>query len=165
MIVGEVSGGDFSGILGMLRSLAAPDLKPLGERIKVALVEGNRSGLLAGLDADGNPMAPLAESTIKRGRGGDGPPTVPESSSAALIERYQVGIDPMAGGGIRIRAGWSGIPQLDLLQSGTRHMPARRVIGVRPQTRLAIQAEVDAFASTLIGGRGRFGSLSGFGLL
>ena len=49
--------------------------------------------------------------------------------------------------------------------SGTRNMPARRVTGVRPETRSLIQNDVRDFAGTLVGGASRFGPLSGFGLL
>jgi hypothetical protein len=162
MLGGTIHGGDFSGLLGMLRRIAQPDLRPLAERIKQIIVEGNEQGLLAGLDADGKPFAPLADDTYARGRGGLGPALSPRFSASRFIDRFVVTIVPIPGGGLSIRASWPGVPEVEFHRTGTRHMPARNPVGIRPETTVKIQRAIDDFAQSLIGGRSRFGSTSGF---
>jgi hypothetical protein len=57
-------------IVAALDRLAAMDLRPLADRIKTRLVEGNAKGLEAGTDAHGNRLADLAESTLSDPRRG-----------------------------------------------------------------------------------------------
>jgi hypothetical protein len=165
MLGGTVNGGDFSGLLGMLKRLAQPDLRPLAEEIKRIVLEGNEAGLLAGLDADGVPFAELKDSTIEgrvRREGGYGPPLVPRFSASRLIDRFRVVVEPIAGGGFSIQGSWPGCPEVEFFRTGTVHMAKRNPVGIRPETSAKIQAAVDDFTRSLIGGQSRFGGTSGF---
>jgi hypothetical protein len=165
MLGGTISGGDFDGLLGMLQRLAQPDLRPLAERIRQIIIDGNEQGLLAGLDADGVPFAELRESTIEgrvRREGGFGPPLVPRNSASRLIDGFRVVVEPTSDGGFSIRGSWPGVPQVEFFRTGTKNMVRRNPVGIRPETSEKIQAAIDEFASSLIGGRSRFGPTSGF---
>jgi hypothetical protein len=99
VISGDVQGGDsLEELVRQLQTLEDPDMYELALDLKEVIVAGNREGLLAGLDADGVPMAELEESTIKRGRGGYGPPTIPRYSASQLIDRFRAEIMPSAQG-------------------------------------------------------------------
>jgi hypothetical protein len=165
MLGGTINGGNFDGLLGLLRRIAAPDLRPLAEEIKRIIVEGNEAGLLAGLDADGVPFAELRESTIEgrvRREGGYGPALIPRFSASRLIERFRVEILPTSDGGLSIRGSWPGVPEVEFFRTGTIHMAKRNPVGIRPETSEKIQEAIDDFARSLIGGRSRFGPTSGF---
>ncbi len=155
MLTGTVTNLDaLDRLLDKLREIRELDLSILAGRIKAIIEDGNREGLLAGTDATGAPMAPLAEATIKSRRGGFGPPTVPRYAASGLIDRFRVRVDPTATG-MKITAGWGGdVPQVRFFRSGTKHMPARNPIGFRPETRALIQAATEAFAREQAG---RFG--------
>ena len=150
MLDGDVH-GSLDGVLEQLRRLKDPDLRPLAREIAETLVEGNREGLLAGSDADGDAMAELADSTYGRGdRGGLGPPTIPRFSGSRLIDRFRARVEPNASGrGSVVRAGWDDAPEVKYLRSGTRHMPARNPVGIRPATRAEIQQLVNDLARRL----------------
>jgi hypothetical protein len=165
MIGGTISGGDFGGLLGMLQRLAQPDLRPLAERIRLIIIEGNEQGLLAGLDADGQPFVELRESTIEgrvRREGGFGPPLVPRNSASRLIDGFRVTVEPTSDGGFSIKGGWPGVPEVEFFRTGTRHMARRNPVGIRPETQTRIQEAINDFARSLVGGRSRFGPTSGF---
>lgn len=150
MLGGGIS-GDLDGILEQLRRLEDPDLRPLAEDVAKAIVDGNREGLIAGTDADGRPMVELADSTYKRGREGLGPPTVPRFSGSQLIDRFEVKVEPSSGGkGFRINCGWRGVPQVKYFKSGTKNMPARNPVGIRPETREKIRQIINDFARKMV---------------
>lgn len=163
MIRLKVSGGNFDPLIAMVGRMARPDLSPLAESIRDVMIADNRDGLLAGTDSFGDRMDDVEESTIRRGRGGFGPPTIPRFSASQLIDRFRVTIDPTSDGGFSIKGNWPGVPQVEFFRTGTVHMAARNPIGIRPDTRARIQQAIDEFASGLIGGRSRFGPTSGFG--
>jgi hypothetical protein len=151
VISGDITGGDsLEEIVRQLQTLEDPDLYPLALDLKEAIVEGNREGLLAGLDADGVPMAELKESTIRRGRGGFGPPTIPRYSGSQLIDRFRAEIQPTAEGGVRIKANWDGVPQVQFFKTGTRDMARRNPAGIRPATRERIGEIIAAFKKKLV---------------
>ena len=162
MLGGTIHGGDLGGVLGFLQRLAAPDLRPLAVEIRQIIVEGNEAGLLAGLDVDGKPFAPLADKTYEDRRGGLGPPLSPRFSGSRLIDRFKVEVEPIEGGGFSIKGSWPGVPEVELFRTGTRNMPARNPVGIRPETRAKIQVAVERFAERLVGGSSRFGGTSGF---
>jgi hypothetical protein len=147
--------GNLDEILAQLHRIQNPDLRPLAEQVAEVIVEGNRDGLLAGTDATGAPMAELADSTYRATgmarRGGLGPPTVPRFSASSLIDRFKVSVDTNSSGkGFVIKAGWIGVEQVKFFASGTKYMPARNPVGIRPETRVKIQTVVDNFAKNLV---------------
>lgn len=153
MISGDIQGGDsLEELVRQLQTLEDPDMYELALDLKEVIVAGNREGLLAGLDADGVEMAELEESTIKRGRGGYGPPTIPRYSASQLIDRFRVEIMPSAQGGVRLQAGWDGVPQVKYFNKpgGTKWMKQRRVSGIRPATRARIGEIIADFKKQLV---------------
>lgn len=150
MLDGSVTGlGSIDHILGRLRALGNPDVKPLAELIGGALIQGNRDGLLAGTDGMGRPLAPLSATTIQRW--GSHSPLLPNGENSPLIAGFTVQVETTPDGA-RITAGWNGVPELPQLRTGTATMPARDPVGIRPATRTAIQGIVSDFAKILIGG-------------
>jgi hypothetical protein len=151
VISGDIQGGDsLEELVRQLQTLEDPDMYELALDLKEVIVEGNREGLLAGLDADGVPMAELKESTIKRGRGGFGPPTIPRYSASQLIDRFRAEIGPTANGGVRIKAYWDGVPQVQFFKTGTRDMARRNPSGIRPATRERIGEIIADFKKQLV---------------
>lgn len=157
MIRLKVMGPNFEPLIEMLTNMAHPDLRPLAERVAPLMVEDNRRGMLAGTNADGSRAADLAESTIRRGRGGDGPPRVPRSEGSRFIADYAVEHQSAPDRELLI-GGWRSTPFVRFHSgpSGGRNannMPYRDPIGIRPEGMERIAAEVHDFAATLIGGR------------
>lgn len=152
MIQLRVLGGNFDPIIAMLDRMARPDLGPLAESLREIMIRDNREGLLAGTNADGSKAADLAESTIKRGRGGDGPPRVPRDASSRMIDDYRVEIQETDDRLVLI-GGWRTTPFVRFHQTGApkHNMPARDPVGIRPEGQDSIRKSLDDFASSLIG--------------
>lgn len=158
MISGKVSGeGSLDDLMRYIARFASPDLVPLSLDIKKAIEDGNREGLLAQTNGDGSRADDLRPSTIKRGRGGFGPPRVPRNSGSQLIDRFRVEVEPNSTGGFRLQAGWVGVPQALYFKTGTKnpgglgvHMVARNPCGIRPQTRARINELISNFKRKLI---------------
>jgi hypothetical protein len=148
----RVRGPNFEPLIEMLANMAHPDLRPLAERVAPLMVEDNRRGMLAGTDADGSTAVPPRESTIARGRGGDGPVRVPRSEGSRFVADYRVEHQSAPDRELLI-GGWRSTPFVRFFATGTRHMVARDPIGIRPEGMERIAAEVHDFAATLIGGR------------
>jgi hypothetical protein len=107
------------------------DLTPLADPVRRLFWEGNRAARLAGVDAEGRPFAPLAQSTLKR-RKGHGPPLAPEGEASKIITGYVVQVT--AGPGRLTFAGsWPDLDWIQYAADGTRHMPARDPLGFRRQ--------------------------------
>lgn len=151
MIRLKVSGPNFDDLAHRVELMAHPDLMPLAERIRPLMLADNRDGLLAGTDSFGDPMNDVEASTVKRGRGGDGPPLVPRYGASRAISDYRVRIEEGDGRTLLIGE-WPNSPFIHFHATGTRHMVARDPIGIRPEGVALIAAEVYDFASSLVGG-------------
>lgn len=146
-----IGGGDsLERLAQQLADLQDPDLMSLALDLRQAIIEGNEQGLLAGLDKDGVPFAPLKESTIKRGRGGFGPPLSPRYSASQLVDRLRVDIEPGGAAGVRVKASWPGVPQLRYFKTGTKYMARRNPAGIRPGTRARIGAIIANFRKQMV---------------
>lgn len=146
-----IGGGDsLERLAQQLADLQDPDLMSLALDLRQAIIEGNEQGLLAGLDKDGVPFAPLKESTIKRGRGGFGPPLSPRYSASQLVDRLRVDIEPGGAAGVRVKASWPGVTHLKYHKTGTRNMARRNPAGIRPGTRARIGAIIANFRKKMV---------------
>jgi hypothetical protein len=113
---------------------ASSRLSELAPQIEQILEEDNRTGLLAGSDRNGAPLAPLAQSTRKNRHRGPGGPLVPDGSSSRLITGYQVTVQQVTNG-LKIVGSWPGISFVKHIVSGGKHTPARDINGVRPASK------------------------------
>jgi hypothetical protein len=148
----KVSGDGFEPIVEMVDRLRRPDLMPLAIRVREIMIEDNREGLLAGTNADGSAAAELAESTIRRGRGGDGPPRTPRYAGSRMIADYDVEIQGAADRILNI-GGWRSTPWVHFHASGAprNNMPARDPIGIRPGGQDRIREAIGEFVRSLLG--------------
>lgn len=127
---------------------------PLGRRFveqaKRIVLDDNRDGLLRGLDKDGVRFAPLAESTL-RSRDGGGPPLSPHEASSRLIANA-VAIDYRYGGQVVVILKWVGDAAVWIRyhRTGTRNMPRRNPVGIRPAGRLRLKHAGEQFRRDLI---------------
>lgn len=117
----------------------------LSKEVARIIEEGNREGILAGTDAEGKPFADLAPSTIRRGRGGFGPPTAPRNSASQVIDRFRVVVEKGYGNEYVVRASWPGATHIRFFATGAKYRagseragqyrtPIRNVVGIRPAT-------------------------------
>jgi hypothetical protein len=109
--------------------------KPVQPTIERILVQGKKTQLLGGVDAKGKPFAKLAKSTLKR-RKGWGPPLSPRRAESRLPSRYAVFFQDSPNG-VRVSAGWLGLPWLKYHKTGTERMPKRDPGGFRAQDSVA----------------------------
>lgn len=153
MIRLKVSGANFDAIFRLIDVLAHPDLRPLAERVKQIMLDDNRNGLLAGLDSFGDAMEPVKQSTIKRGRGGDGPPLAPRYGASRAIADYRV--DIVEGDNRTLLIGtWPNSPFIHFhAGAGTKWMVARDPVDVRPAGQILIGEALADYAMGLVGGR------------
>lgn len=152
MIRLRVSGDNFDAITQLVDRLSHPDLTPLAERLREVMIRDNRDGLLAGTDSFGDPMTDLEPSTIKRGRGGGGPPLVPRGDASRAISDYDVTIE-QGDNRLLLIGGWPSTPFIHFHATGTRNMVSRDPVGIRPDGQEKIASAMHDFAATLIGGQ------------
>lgn len=152
MIRLRIKGGNFDPIIAMVDRLARPDLTPLVVRLREIMIQDNREGLLAGTNADGTRAADVKESTIRRGRGGDGPPRVPRGATSRMIADYDVDVQETGDRTLLIGM-WPNTPFVHFHATGApkNNMPARDPTGIRPDGQEQIRSALDAFAASLIG--------------
>lgn len=152
MIRIRIEGPNFDAINTLIDRMAHPDLMPLAQTLAGIMVRDNRDGLLAGTDSFGDPMAPVKESTIRRGRGGDGEPLNPRGAGSRAIADYRVDIEPTARGA-ELVGHWPGTPFIHFHATGTRDMISRDPVGIRPDGQEQIRVALHDFAASLIGGQ------------
>jgi hypothetical protein len=87
---------DLGEVIRHVDDLSRPDLTPLAETLRGIMIADNRDGLLAGTDANDAAMTPLEQSTIDRGRGGDGEPLVQRSEGSRAISDYRADVEAEA---------------------------------------------------------------------
>lgn len=150
MIRLKVMGDNFDPIYAMLDRMEHPPLGNLAMTLREIMIADNRDGLLAGLNASGDEAAPVTESTVRRGRGGDGPPRVPRGGSSRAIASYDVaitqGVDRLV-----LIGSWDNAPFVHFFDTGTVHMVAREMVGIRPSGQAQIVEAVDNFVAELVG--------------
>jgi len=138
---------------GLLRERVADmakrcgDLTPLAEPVRQRLIEGNREAILQGVSPDGNRVAPLKRSTIKRREGRSGPPRAPGFSNSRVITMYEVKV--IAGPQkLTFTGGWPDFePILGWLDKGTRKMVARPTMGFRQADLDWVRGEMKAYVT------------------
>jgi hypothetical protein len=126
---------------GILGRVDAPG--PVAGRIAEVLRDGKREHLLAGVDSQGVPFAPLARSTVADPRRRPGGPLVPGEAAADLIVHYRVDVT-IEPGRVTCSAGWP-FGFVRYLRSGTRKMPRRDPGGFRGQDRSGAMATLKEF--------------------
>jgi hypothetical protein len=136
--------GDLEGYLARLQGSLA-NLKPLGDDLAAIIVQGNERGILAGLDANDQPMAPVK---AQDGRPG-GPPLAPHGSASRVVTHFKADVQ-VTPGGLQIEAGWPDLPWLQFDVEGTSHNPARNIVGIRPDTMREIMTEIQVFTDRIL---------------
>lgn len=153
MIRLRVMGPNFEPIVALLDRLARPDLTPLAEDIRGIMLQDMRDMLLDGVNADGSRTDDVTEATIRRGRGGDGPPRVPRGAGSRAVTDYEV--EPQQSTDrILLIGGWRNTPFMHVLAGGRKDgtMPPRDMLGITPTGQGRIATATAGFARTLIGG-------------
>jgi hypothetical protein len=119
--------------------------------------EDNREGFLRGLDKDDIPFRALAERTIANRRSATGPadpfapPLVPARERSRAIANYRVTSIREGASSWVILGAWMnvlsdrGVAFLGFHASGTRYLPVRDFLGVRPGGRKRISAALSAW--------------------
>lgn len=151
MIRLRISGDNFDPIIRMVDRVSHPDLTPLAETLRGIMIRDNREGLLAGTDSFGDPMTALEPSTIKRGRGGDGPPLVPRGDASRAISDYRVEVEQEPGRMV-LTGLWPSTTFVHYHVTGTKYMVSRDPTGLRPDGQDRVRSALHDFAATLIGG-------------
>jgi hypothetical protein len=151
-MIGVTVVGDLGQLIRAIERITRPDLAPLGAEARRLMIQDNRNGLVTGRDRDGDRVAPLADSTLRRGRAGDGEALVPREDGSRMIAGYQVDMQESPDS-ILLVGSWPGVPFVRYHQSGTRFMPARNPVGIRPSTRGQLAAAIHDFALGLVGQR------------
>lgn len=119
-----------------------PDLSAAAPDVVRAVQEGNRRARLAGLDKNGQPLAPLKGTSLKH-REGSGEPLDPRGDGSRAVTNLVVIAEPFANS-LRLNVAYHGAGFLLYHARGqSRGAPVRDILGIDPQT----QAEVDALVS------------------
>ena len=149
VIHGTIGGGGVFGDLAQqVRRMANPDLRPLGEEIRLALVTGLTRQAKAGVDSQGRRLAPLAESTRSK-RGHDDEPLQHNGSPAFLDSlRVELAYDR---GRITVNVLWDH-PAAALTAKGTPRQPARDIFTPDAQTWDEVNRIVDDWITRFLHG-------------
>jgi hypothetical protein len=147
----KVSGPGFESLIEAIDDLARADMMPLAAEVRGIMIEDNRAGLLAGTNADGSRADDVKESTIRRGRGGDGPPRVPRGAASRMIADYDVEIQQSVDR-ILLIGGWRNTPFVHFHATGApkNNMPARDPVGIRPSGQARIAQALADFVDRLM---------------
>lgn len=122
------------------------NLEDLAHKIEAILQEQRRKEGTAGIGSDGQTLAPVKESTIRRGRGGDGPPLAPRGESSRSISNFSVAVTADTDGSILITGYWPGIEDwIETHFVDTANRVARNIGGISPETDGLIWEEVGNF--------------------
>lgn len=149
MIRARISMPNSEDIVRMLDVMAHPDFTPLAERVREIMIEDNREGLLRGEDCFGDQMAPVEQSTIDRGRGGDGEPLNPQGAASRAIADYQVEIQ-QGFDRVLLVGSWPNTPFIHFHVHGTKYMVARDPTGIRPAGEALIAEALEEFIFSVL---------------
>lgn len=127
------------------------DLRPLAVEIGNLIEVDNMAARMLGVDVDNQPFQPLADSTLRK-RVGNGPPLAPMDMSSRIISGLEITLVDVGIGGIDILGDWPSMPFLHYHVTGTKYMPARDPVGIRPQGWATIEDAVDRFGESIMGG-------------
>jgi hypothetical protein len=150
MIHFTVEWGDLDRIADQLArfSAGAFDLAPLARKIGDILEVDNMQARMSGVDYDGNPFQPLAPATLRH-RSGSGPPLAPMDMASRVIGGMEVEVVEYGLGSVEVVASWPSMPFLKFHVTGTRHMPARDPVGLRPVAWAQVADAVTEFVDGL----------------
>ena len=127
------------------------DLTSLAPAVAEALHVQNLEARAGGLDRDGDPFAPLAESTLRR-RVGTGPPLAPMDFASRVMAGFEVDIYTLDPAHTDVVGTW---PSMDSFLAyhvtGTRNMPRRDPVGVTPRGWAQIADAFDAWLDAKAG--------------
>lgn len=149
--------GDLDRIVESLARLdpAMWDLRGLGERIGRILEVDNMQARMLGVDCDNVPFAELSPATWEwNPHRGMGPPLAPMEMSSRIISGMQVDVVEHGVGSVEVIASWPTMPFLKFHVTGTRTMPSRDPVGIRPQAWGEIGDAVSEWVDTLLGNWG-----------
>jgi hypothetical protein len=128
------------------------DLKPLGVKIGEIVQVDNMAARMLGVDKDGLEFAPLAPATLADPRRGPGPALAPMEMASRIISDLTISYVEGGVGELDVVGDWPGMPFLIYHVTGTRHMPARDPVGVRPEGWAQVEEAADAFLESILGG-------------
>lgn len=127
------------------------DLASLAPRVAEALHVQNLEARAGGLDKDGDPFAPLAESTLKRRQGG-GPPLAPMDFASRIMAGFEVETYRLDPSHIDVVGSWPSMEGfLQYHVTGTSRMPQRDPVGVTPRGWAQIADGFDAWLNAKAG--------------
>lgn len=126
------------------------DLMPLAVAIGNLIVVDNMAARMLGVDKDDQPFAGLAPATLAKPYRGPGPPLAPMEMASRIISGLEISYVDLGIGGIDIVGDWPSMPFLHYHVTGTKHMPARDPVGIRPQGWAAIEGALDEFADSVL---------------
>lgn len=134
-------------VRGFVAELA--DLTPLAASVQAVVYVQNLEARRDGLDRDGDPFAPLAESTLKR-RHGDGPPLAPMDFASRVMAGFEVEQQRLGPQRIDVVGSWPSMSDfLGYHVTGTRNMPRRDPVGVTPRGWAQVADALDAWLDSL----------------
>jgi hypothetical protein len=148
--------GDFKGVDNLSKyfkglAVGLGDLRPLGVRCGELMLQGNRDGL--GTDLLGNKLVPLSPNTLKRGRPGDGDPLSPRGLGSRIVTNAKISIANKSGSVTAVEIEFVGMPWLRFHETGTKYMPIRDIVGIRPNTMKKITDVVHEYMGNLVDAR------------
>ena len=124
----------------------------ISEAVRGAVVEviqrHNRADRLAGRDRDGQPLIPLAASTMKRRKGL--PTPLDEHGEASRAIRNLVVVVEGGPGRVSIRLNWPGAEFLAFQARGAGRLPIRDVLGLSPEAEAEVRAVIVAEADRAV---------------
>jgi hypothetical protein len=151
----EIRTDDFEPLVNELREFdrAVRDVTPLANDIAVEMAVQNAVARLDGVDRDGYPFQPLAESTWRRHPyRGDGEPLDPMGMDSRIIKDFRVGVIDLGLGAADVVGSWPTMDDFIIYHiQGTRYMPSRDPSGITPAGWAAIGDAFDSWMSRVAG--------------
>lgn len=118
---------DVAAELAALRDFR-PDLAGAIPKATAAIQASHQHARAAGLDNRGNPLAPLAASTLKH-RDGTGPALTPHDADSRAVRNFIATAEPTPAG-LAIQTGYIAMPWLKYHTQGAGRLPVRDIEGV-----------------------------------
>ena len=131
-----------------------PEIIKFRRDIKQIVIADNADKLLKGVDKNGNPLAPLAPSTLKNPRRGSGPPLIPRGARSRFITNFEVTWE-IQGSSMALKGRYvnilskSGRSFVQYHLNGTSRLPKRDVAGITPKGWQKIRERQHAFVQEI----------------